>query len=144
MPEGCEPGSPFSLNIVALALYLRVTQNISFERLARLFRDLFGLVISEGAINAMLKRAKPGFAAEVAVILARLRKSRLVYSDETGVRVAGKGWWNRVFGNAEIALHVIRPSRGREVVDEVLGGHRPAIWVSDLLGSQQITPSNDR
>ena len=137
VPEGCEPGSPFSLTIVALALYLRVTQNISFERLARLFRDLFGLVISEGAINAMLKRAKPGFDAEVAVILARLRKSRLVYSDETGVRVAGKGWWNWVFGNAEIVLHVIRPSRSREVVDEVLGGHRPAIWVSDLLSSQQ-------
>jgi len=122
---------------VALAIYLRVTQNISFERLVRLFRDLFGLAISEGAIDAMLRRAKPRFDVEVAAILARLRKSRLVYSDETGVRVAGKGWWNWVFGNKEIVLHVIRPSRGREVVEEVLAGHRPAIWVSDLYGAQQ-------
>ncbi len=137
IPEGCEPGSPFGLGVIALAIYLRVIQNISYQRLARLFRDLFGLAVSEGALDAMFKRAKPGFDATVAAILARLRKSRLVYSDETGVRVAGKGWWNWVFGNDEIVLHVIRPSRGKDVVEEVLGGHRPAIWVSDLLGSQQ-------
>src|SRR5208337_2671573 len=137
VPAGCEPGSPFGPGVMALALYLRVIQNISYQRLVRLFRDLFGLVISEGALDALLRRAKPGFDAEVAAILARLRKSRLVYSDETGVRVAGKGWWNWVFGNQDIVLHVIRPSRGKEVVEQVLGGHRPAIWVSDLLGSQQ-------
>jgi len=114
-----------------------VIQNISYQRLARLFRDLFGLAISEGALDALFRRAKAGFDASSAAILARLRKSRVVYSDETGVRVAGKAWWNWVFGNDEIVLHVIRPSRGKEVVEEVLGGHRPAIWVSDLLGSQQ-------
>jgi transposase len=137
VPEGLEPGSPFSRNIMALALYLRVIQTISHQRLARLFRDLFGLVISEGALDALFKRAKPSFDAEVAAILSRLRKSRVVYSDETSVRVGGKTWWNWVFGNDEIVLHLIRPSRGREVVDQVLDGHRPAIWVSDLLGSQQ-------
>jgi len=137
VPEGLEPGSPFSRNIMALALYLRVIQAISYQRLARLFRDLFGLVISEGALDALFKRAKPSFDAEVAAILSRLRRSRVVYSDETSVRVGGKTWWNWVFGNDEVVLHVIRPSRGREVVDQVLDGHRPAIWVSDLLGSQQ-------
>jgi transposase len=137
VPEGLEPGSPFSRNIMALALYLRVIQNISYQRLMRLFGDLFGLVISQGALDALFKRAKPSFDAEVAAILSRLRKSRLVYSDETSVRVGGKNWWNWVFGNDEIVLHVIRPSRGREVVEQVLDGHRPAIWVSDLLGSQQ-------
>src|SRR5271166_4848252 len=80
VPEGCEPGSPFSLNIMALALYLRVIQNISYQRLVRLFHDLFGLVISEGALDALFKRAKPRFDAEVAAILSRLRKSRVVYS----------------------------------------------------------------
>jgi len=88
-------------------------------------------------VVAWLRRAKPGFDAQVAAILARLRKSRLVYSDETGVRVAGKSWWNWVFGNQEIVLHVIRLSRGKEVVEEILDGHRPTIWVSYLLGSQQ-------
>jgi hypothetical protein len=40
-------------------------------------------------------------------------------------------------GYAQVVIHVIRPSRGRAVVDEVLGGHRPPIWVSDLLAAAQ-------
>jgi hypothetical protein len=42
-----------------------------------------------------------------------------------------------VFQNDEVVIHVIRPTRGRAVVDEVLGGHRPQIWVSDLYGAQR-------
>lgn len=137
VPEGLEEGSPFSLNIVALALYLRFIHAISYERLARLFRDLFGLVVSEGGLNGMLQRAKPCFDREVGAILARLRKSRVIYSDETSVRINGKNWWNWVFQNDEIVLHVIRPSRGRAVVEEVLDDHRPTLWISDLYGSQQ-------
>lgn len=137
VPNGMEKGSPFSLNIVALALYLRFVQAISYERLARLFGDLFGLKISEGGLNAMLRRAKPCFDKEIAAILKRLRGSRVIYSDETSVRINGKNWWNWVFQNDEIVLHVIRKSRGRAVVEEVLDGHRPALWVSDLYGAQQ-------
>ena len=91
VPEGCEPGSPFSLKTGAPALYLRFTQTTSYRRLVRLFRDLFGLALGAGPIDAMLGRAKPGFDAELAAVLAQLRKLRLVYSDETGVRLAGKG-----------------------------------------------------
>jgi transposase len=137
VPEGLEEGSPFSLNIVAMALYLRFTHAISYERLARLFHDLFGLVVSEGGLNGRLRRAKPHFDREVGAILARLRKSRVIYSDETSVRINGKNWWNWVFQNDEIVLHVIRRSRGRAVVEEVLDDHRPVLWVSDLYGSQQ-------
>lgn len=136
-PEGMEKGSPFSRNIMALVLYLRYIHAISYERLARLFGDLFGLAISEGALDAMLQRSKPCFDKEIAAILARLRKARAIYSDETSVRVNGRNWWNWVFQNDEITLHVIRQHRSREVVEDVLDGHRPALWVSDLYGAQQ-------
>jgi transposase len=137
VPEGMEEGSPFSLNIVAMALYLRFIHAISYERLVRLFHDLFGFVISEGGLNAMLQRAKPCFDRQVAAILTRLRKSRVIYSDETSVRIDGINWWNWVFQNDDIVLHVIRRSRGRVVVEDVLDGHRPALWVSDLYAAQQ-------
>ena len=137
VPEGMEEGSPFSLNIAAMALYLRFIHAISYERLVRLFRDLFGLVISEGGLNGLFQRSKPYFDRQVADILARLRKSRVVYSDETSVRIDGVNWWNWVFQNDDIVLHVIRRTRARTVVEEVLDGHRPALWVSDLYGPQQ-------
>lgn len=137
VPEGLEPGTPFSLNIVALAMYLRFVHAVSYKRLTRLLMELFGLAISEGALDAAFQRARPRFDADVAAILARLRRARVVCSDETGVRIDGRGHWNWVFQNSDVVIHVVRPSRGAAVVAEVLGGHRPALWVSDLYGAQQ-------
>jgi transposase len=137
VPEDLEPGTPFSLTIVALAIYLRTVHAISYRRLARLMLELFALVISEGALDAAFRRAMPGFDAEVGAILARLRRARVICSDETGVRIAGKNAWNWVFQNGEVVIHVIRHSRAASVVDEVLDGHRPVIWVSDLYSAQQ-------
>jgi transposase len=137
VPEGMEEGSPFGVSILALALYLRFTHAISYRRLSRLFLHLFALPISEGALDALFRRAKPRFDDEAAAILARLRRARVVCSDETTVRVDGRTCWNWVFRNDEVVIHVIRPSRGRAVVREVLGGHRPEIWVSDLYSAQR-------
>jgi transposase len=137
VPEGLEEGSPFGPSILAQALYLRFTHAISYRRLTRLFWHLFALKLSEGALDAMFQRAKPLFDDEVAAILARLRRARIICSDETTVRVDGRTCWNWVFQNDQFVIHLIRPTRGRAVVAEVLGGHRPPIWVSDLYSAQR-------
>jgi transposase len=137
LPEGLEPGTPFSRNIVALATCLRFVHHVSHRRLSRLLRELFGLAISEGALDAAFQRGKPRFDAETAAILARLRRARVVCSDETGARIDGLNCWNRVFQNDAVVLHVVRRSRGAGVVAEVMAGHRLAIWVSDLYSAQR-------
>ena len=137
VPDGMEEGTPFGPSIVATALYLRFTHAISYQRLRRLFEHLFGLDLSEGALDAMFRRAKPAFDDAVVAILGRLRRSRIVCSDETSVRIDGKTCWNWVFQNEQVVIHVIRKSRGATVVAEVMDGHRPVIWVSDLYGAQQ-------
>jgi transposase len=137
VPEGLEPGSPFGRNIVAAAIYLRTTHAISYQRLSRLFLHLFGLHISEGALDAMFRRARPCFDDQLAAILARLRRCRIICSDETTVRIDGRTHWNWVFQNDQVVIHVVRNTRGASVVNEVLAGHRPKIWVSDLYGAQQ-------
>lgn len=137
VPEGMEEGSPFSINILGLAIYLRFTHAISYRRLSQLFLHLYALQISEGALDAMFQRGKPCFDNEFAAILARLRRSRIVCSDETSVRINGKTHWNWVFQNDQVVIHVVRNSRAASVVTEVMAGHRPSIWVSDLYGAQQ-------
>jgi transposase len=57
-PAELAPGSPFGPNLRAFVLYLRFTQAISFERLARLCSDLLGLAISEGALVNMLENSR--------------------------------------------------------------------------------------
>ncbi len=136
VPDGMEEGSPFRPSVVAMALYLRFTHAISYQRLRRLFEHLFGLSISEGALDTLFRRAKPAFDDATAAILARLRRSRIVCSDETSVRIDGRTCWNWVFQNEHVVIHVVRKSRGAGVVAEVMGGHRPAIWISDLFSAK--------
>ncbi|HEX7198405.1 MAG TPA: IS66 family transposase, partial [Dongiaceae bacterium] len=136
-PAGLEPGSPFGSSIVAMALYLRTTHAIGFERLAATFGHLFGLAISQGALVNMIERAKPQFAQSADAIQAQLRRARVICSDETSARVQGRNWWQWVFQNPALCLHVIRPSRAAEVPKAVLDGHRPAVWVSDLFTAQR-------
>jgi transposase len=49
--------------------------------------------------------------------------------------------WEWVFQNQDICLHVIRPSQGAGVISEVLGEHRPQVWVSDLFSAQKNHPA---
>ena len=136
-PAGLEPGSPFGPSIEALAVYLRYEHAIGYKRLSRLFADLSGLQISQGALANLFQRVKPSFEAQVQAILARLRQSRIVCSDETGARVKGRNAWEWVFQNDALCVHVIRNSRAKAVAEEVMAGHKPAIWVSDLYGGQR-------
>jgi transposase len=137
VPAGLEDGSPFSINIIALMIYLRFTHAISYRRLTQMFMHLYALPISEGALDAMLQRAKPCFDNQVAAILTRLRRSRIVGSDETTLRVGGQTYWNWVFQNDQVVIHIVRNSRAASVVTETMAGHRPSIWISDLYGAQQ-------
>ena len=65
VPEGLEPGTPFSVGIAALAMYLRFVHVVSYRRTSRLLGELFGLAISEGALDAAFRRGKPLFDADV-------------------------------------------------------------------------------
>jgi transposase len=135
-PAGLAPGSPFGPNLRAFAIYLRFTQAISFERLSRLFSDLLGLEISEGALVNMLDDSKQAFARQASLIRAKLLAGTILQSDETSVRVGKRTWWTWVFHHAEDACFVIHPNRSRAVVEQFLGEHRPDFWVSDRLASQ--------
>jgi transposase len=141
VPLGMEPGSPFSNRIAAVVTTMRYSHGISYGRMAQMLKEVFGLEISEGGIANLLSRVKGELEAEVEGILQGLRSSQLVCSDETSARVNGKNQWEWVFQNAQVSFHIIRPSRGGDVIKEVMGEHRPQIWVSDLFSAQKTHPA---
>jgi len=141
VPNGMEHGSPFGPSVQTLATYYRYTHAISYERLSQMFGDLYSLDISEGALANLFHSAKSRMDDRTAEILQRLRSSRLVASDETKVRVNGKGEWEWVFQNKDVCIHVISTTRSSSVIRDVMGKHRPQIWVSDLFSSQKDNPA---
>ena len=140
-PAGLEPRRTFGPQLEALLGYLREAHHLGYERLEAVCRDLFGLGISQGAIaNALgrlAERARPAYAA----IGAQVRGSPVINSDETGARVSGRTQWHWVFQTPEASYHVIRPSRGGDVIDTFLAGAEPEVWGSDLWAPQVGTPA---
>ena len=136
-PADMAPGSPFGENLRALALHLRFSQGIGLARLEALLRDVFGVRISEGGLVNLVRAAAAPFAAQATRLLARLRTSPVLASDETGLRVAGQNHWLWVLHHGETAVFRAAPSRGKRVLGELLGEHRPDFWISDRYGGQQ-------
>jgi transposase len=136
-PAGLEPGSPFGPELRAYAIYLRSVQGIPLARLSALFKDLFGLDISEGALVNILKAASPAFAGQTERLAADLKRGTVIASDETGLRVGNKNRWLWVFHHGPTALFLADQSRAKAVVEGFLGDWRPDYWISDRYGGQR-------
>ncbi len=141
VPDSLAPGSPFGQSIAALVTTLRYSHAISYARMQQLMQEVFGLEISEGAIANLLLQVKQQLDETVNGIVTRLRQARVIGSDETSARVNGINQWEWTFQNDEVCLHVIRPSRGGDVIVEVLAGHCPEVWVCDLFSAQRTHPA---
>src|SRR5271156_5009746 len=121
--------------IHALAIYLKGFQALSYERLRGLFHDAFGLSVSEGALMNMFIRSHARFKIEAEKAKAILRAAKVVASDETGVRIEGTNSYHWVFHCKDAVVHQPDYSRAGRVVDEVMGGHVPEVWIADRYGA---------
>jgi len=118
-------------------IYLHYAQAIGLERLRGVLGEIFGLSISEGALCNILARASAPLAAAAEAIAVQVKAAEVVACDETSVRVIKKTQWEWVFVTTIAVLHIIRPSRGADVVRSLFGDIRPRVWISDSLGSQR-------
>ena len=136
-PADMARGSPFGPNLRALALHLRFSQGIGFDRLQGVLRDVFGVAISQGALVNLARAAAAPFAAQAARLADGLRASPVLASDETGLRVGGRNGWLWVVHHGDTAVFRAAPSRGKRVLEDLLGEHRPDFWLSDRYGGQK-------
>ncbi len=80
-------------------------QALSYERLRLMFRDAFGLCISEGALMNLFIRSHARFKIKAEKAKAVLRAARVVASDETGVRIEGTNACHWVFHCKDAVVH---------------------------------------
>ena len=127
--------SPFGPRLHGLALYLKTYHAISFARLEGMLDEVFG--ISQGGLTDILERSHQPFALRKADIIDELRKANVVASDETGIRIEGLNGYHWVFMSDQAIVHEAQSSRAAQVVRDVMGKHRPEIWLSDGYSAQQ-------
>jgi transposase len=138
---GLEMNRSFGARLEATVVYYRQEQHMSYERTQEALWQLHGVRISQGGIDKIMQRAGKKALEAASSIEKRVRQSAVIHSDETGSRVAGDNWWEWVFCTTQAVLHVIRFNRGDDVIQDVLDGSKPEVWVSDCYGAQLRTPA---
>jgi transposase len=141
LPVGLEAERHFGPRLEAAVTYLQHQQHLSYERTQAALAELFGVALSEGGQACIAERAGQAAQALTDVLRDEIRRSAVVNSDETGARVDGHTWWEWVFRGGTAVLHVIRPSRAVDVIEEVMGTARVGTWVCDCWKPQLNAPA---
>lgn len=125
----------------ALVTYLHQVHHVGFERLQTVLQDVFGVPLSTGGEVAVVERAGVAVESEAAAIGDQVRQSAVIRSDETSSRVNGRNYWEWVFVSQAGIYHLIRPSRGQDVIDDFMGDWRAEVWLSDCWKPQLNAPA---
>ena len=142
LPEGLEATRQFGPRLEALVTYLHHEQHVSFQRVQGILQDLLSLDLSVGGAVAMLERAGAAAQPEAEAIGEAVRHSAVIGSDETSARVNGRNWWEWVFESPAGEYHVIKPSRGFDVIEDFMQQARANVWRSDCWTAQLKAPAD--
>ena len=118
----------FGPRLLAVSADLKHRLGVSYRKVASLLLTLTGLTVSAGALARSGHRLRRCGQATYDALIEAARTSPAQHVDETGWKVGGRSAWLWVFADAHATLYRIRPSRGHDVVVEVLVGvHGPLL-----------------
>lgn len=105
----------------AMTAMLKDDIGVSYGDVSAVLEKFFRVPLSRGGAARIVLRVAQRVEAAYHGIQIVVRRSKIVYPDETGWKVAGVLQWMWVFVTRTATLFRIRPSRGFDVPEEVLG-----------------------
>ena len=141
LPAGLESGRYFGPRLEATVTYWHHEHHIGFKRLLQMCADLLGVSLSAGGAVSIVERAGNNAQDEAAGIAEQVRQSKVIGSDETSARVHGRNWWQWVFVGENCEYHLIRPSRGYDVIEAFMRECEAEVWVCDCWKAQLNAPA---
>jgi len=137
--EGEIPRSYLGPNVTTISNFFHYDIGIPYEKIERIYTDIFGLPITTGALIGMDKKI-----AEKGILLyteleKKIKQSSVSYTDETGWRINGGNYWLWHAGNKNVgSLYVIDKHRNHDVAERILGKDYKGILVSDCLATYNV------
>ena len=128
----------FGVSVQSEVSVLREECRLPFRVIQRYLKWRFGLRLSVGQMVALTRGAAERGREEYHRLRQEIRASPVVYGDETGWREDGWNGYLWSFSTPKVRYFLHRPSRGRQVVEEVLGEEFEGVLVSDFYGAYNV------
>jgi transposase len=123
-------GSPFGPVLQAAVVTLTARHRISRRSITELARELFGVTLSAGAVDAICQRASEALAGPHLQLHDWVLDQDAVHVDETGWRTSGEGRALWTATTPEATFLQIAEHCNREQFDALIGAY-PGIVISD-------------
>jgi transposase len=134
--------SRIGINVMAYILYGRYRLRLPIEKIQESLKDLYNFRISEGEISEKLQEAKSLFGKDYDTITAAIQEATRIYADETGWRMSGQNWWLWVFVTENGVKYVIEDTRGKGVLETMLGEKEDRVIISDGYAAYKNIPGD--
>lgn len=105
---------------LGVAVEMKYRIGTPFAKISELLDSVAGLYVSAGGLARACARAAEALEIIYDYILEEIRCSDTQFVDETGWREDGKACWLWVFASKTGTGYVVRPSRGIDVIAEIL------------------------
>lgn len=128
---GCPKEGRFGKNVLAQTTLLKYEERLPHRKIQQVLERQFGLIVSPSSIFDFTRRVSDSLRHDYHKICQKIKNSKVVYIDETGIKVNGKLYWIWVFTTDTETLVVVRRSRSGKVLREVLGRNFRGIIVCD-------------
>jgi len=116
----CPKEGIFGNNTIAQTTVLKYKERLPHRKIQNVLKRQYGLDMSPATILDLTRRASDAIRSEYEEILDRIRGAKVLYVDETSIKVQGKKYWIWAFTTPVETFIAIRKSRGMKVLMEVL------------------------
>ena len=111
----------FGINLMVIVVMIKFLLRGVLRKTASFLETNHAFTITPAALNEIIFRVANAAEKEYEEMKLRIRNSAKVYIDETSFSVLGINQWLWVFRTKSDILYVLRPSRGSNVLEEILG-----------------------
>lgn len=106
---------------------LKFSDRLPHVKVVQALSRQFGLTMTPPTVLRITQRVADATRTSYDELLRHLLLEPYLHIDETPLRVSGRTYWVWVFTTPGFTLYVIRPSRGRNVVQDILQDYKGII-----------------
>lgn len=125
------PKGMFGFNLQTHITLMKFSDRMPFRKVAEALERHYKINITDTGILNITKRVSTKLQKEYWKAIRRIRLARVVYADETEMPIEGEPFWLWVFASENEVIFVIRKSRSKSVVEEILGKQFAGVVTSD-------------
>jgi transposase len=130
-PDNWPEHGRFGIQLLAQCTVMKFEDRMTFTKLRDALKRQYDFEITPTSLMNMTRSVGTKLKKDHEELVNKIRASPFVYADETSLRINGINNWIWIFVAQDAVLCVIRKSRGKKVVKEILGSDYQGIVICD-------------